>query len=577
MDLPAVVFTNTWRRSPPRSSTATSTSKSSPPGASTENPAKSSWPTSAPPIPSSPASNRSRASPSRRASNRSASSPRPGAWHKSFTSSPSSTGTFPNVSKGASVGQYLVLAALNRLTSPNSKARMAQWYRKTPLQRWLPLSAKQLRSQRFWDAMNAVDESAIRKIEMQLSRQLVEDFGIDVRCLCFDCTNFDTFIDSRTTSELARRGHAKSKRTDLRVVGLALLVSTDFNIPLFSRVYPGNQPDSVTFGSVTQELIERYRVLAKNLEHVTLVFDKGNNSEENLEALGPSPYHVVGSLVPTQHPDLLEVPLDKFQSFQDARLEGVTAFRTSKKVFGRHWTIVATHSQELLEGQLRGIAQVLGKRRRALGELQGKLKRSQEHGDKGKGYTFESLEAHAQNLSSGQYIQKILRVEIRRRRGKLQLHYHTDAQALEKLIATSLGRRILFTDNHQWTTEEIILAYRSQHHVEAAFRTMKDPHFVGWEPLYHWTDQKIRVHAFYCVLALTLAGLLHREAHRAGLELSLGALCRELSSICEIINLYPSTSKKKAGRLRASTTYTELTPTTSRLAEIFRLHDWEAR
>ena len=483
----------------------------------------------------------------------------------------------PKRQQGASVGQYLVLAALNRLTSPNSKARMAQWYRKTPLQRWLPLSAKQLRSQRFWDAMNAVDESAIRKIEMQLSRQLVEDFGIDVRCLCFDCTNFDTFIDSRTTSELARRGHAKSKRTDLRVVGLALLVSTDFNIPLFSRVYPGNQPDSVTFGSVTQELIERYRVLAKNLEHVTLVFDKGNNSEENLEALGPSPYHVVGSLVPTQHSDLLEVPLDKFQSFQDARLEGVTAFRTSKKVFGRHWTIVATHSQELLEGQLRGIAQVLGKRRRALSELQWKLKRSQEPGAKGKGYTFESLEAHAQNLSSGQYIQKILRVEIGRRRGKLQLHYHTDAQALEKLIATSLGRRILFTDNHQWTTEEIILAYRSQHHVEAAFRTMKDPHFVGWEPLYHWTDQKIRVHAFYCVLALTLAGLLHREAHRAGLELSLGALCRELSSICEIINLYPSTSKKKAGRLRASTTYTELTPTTSRLAEIFRLHDWEAR
>src|SRR2546430_5776837 len=34
--------------------------------------------------------------------------------------------------------------------------------------------------------------------------------------------------------------------------------------------------------------------------HVTLVFDKGNNSEENLEALVPSRHHVVGSLVPTQ-------------------------------------------------------------------------------------------------------------------------------------------------------------------------------------------------------------------------------------------------------------------------------------
>jgi hypothetical protein len=255
-------------------------------------------------------------------------------------------------------------------------------------------------------------------------------------------------------------------------------------------------------------------------------------------------YRVVGSLVPTQHPDLLGIPLDRFQSFKDARLEGVTAFRTSQEVFGRHWTIVVPRSQELLDGQLRGIAQVLGKRRWALAELQGKLKRSQEPGAKGKGYTFESLQAHAQELSSGQYVQKILRIEIRRHRGKLQLRYHTDAPALERLIATTLGRRILFTDNHQWTTEEIILAYPSQHHVEAAFRTMKNPYFVGWEPMYHWTDRKIRVHAFYCVLALTLAGLLHREARRAGLDLSFEALCRELSSIREIINLYAPISGK---------------------------------
>ena len=482
----------------------------------------------------------------------------------------------PKRRQGASVGQYLVLAALNRLTSPRSKTQMAHWYQQTALRRWLPLSRKQLRSQRFWDAMEAVDERAIGKIEADLSRQLVEGFGIDVRCLCFDCTNFDTFIDSRTTSELAQRGHAKSKRADLRVVGLALLVSTDFNIPLFSRIYPGNQPDSVTFGSVTEELIERYRVLAKNLEHVTLVFDKGNNSEENLEGLVPSRYHVVGSLVPAQHRDLLDVSLDRFQTFEDSRLEGVTAFRTSKKVLGRDWTLIVTHSQELLDGQLRGITQVLRKRRRALAELQRKLKRSQEPGAKGKGYTLKSLKAHAQNLSSGQYIQKILRVEIRRQRGKLQLNYHTDGHALEKLTATSLGRRILFTDNHEWATEEIILAYRSQHHVEAAFRTMKNPYFVGWEPMYHWTDQKIRVHALYCVMALTLAGLLHREARRAGLDLSLEAVCEELSSICEIINLYAPISEK-AGRLRAATTYTEPTPTSNRLAEIFRMNDLKAR
>ena len=459
----------------------------------------------------------------------------------------------PKRHQGASVGQYLLLAALNRLASPKSKAQMANWYQQTALRRWLPLSQKQLRSQRFWDAMDAVDEQAIRKIETDLSQQLVEGFGIDVRCLCFDCTNFDTFIDSRTASEIPQRGHAKSKRTDLRVVGLALLVSTDFHIPLFSRIYPGNQPDSVTFANVTEELIDRYRLLVKNLEQVTLVFDKGNNSQENLEELSRSHYHVVGSLVPSQHPDLLRTPLKQFQFLKD--LEGVTAFRTFKEVFGRRWTIVLTRSQELLDGQLRGIAQVLGKRRRALDELQHKLKKSQQADARGKGYTWESLEAHVKKLSSGQYIQNILQVKVQQRRGKLSLTYRTDEQALKALSETTLGKRILFTDNHAWTTEEIILAYRSQHHVEAAFRTMKNPYFVGWEPMYHWTDQKIRVHALYCVIALILAGLLHREARHAGLELGLEAILQNLSSIHEVINLYASTPGK-AGRLRAATTYT---------------------
>jgi len=482
----------------------------------------------------------------------------------------------PKRQQGASVGQYLLLAALNRLASPNSKAQMLSWYQNTTLARWLRLTPNQLRSQRFWDAMDAVDETAIRSIETGLSQRLVEQFGIDTRCLCFDCTNFDTFIDSRTSSQLPQRGHAKSKRTDLRVVGLALLVSTDFHIPLFFRTHAGNQPDSVTFDSVTEELIERYRLLAKNFEHITLVFDKGNNSQENLEKLTPSHYHVVGSLVPSQHRDLLAISVRQFQTLRDPRLQGVTAYRTEKEVFGRHWTLVVTRSQELLDGQLRGIAQVLKKRRRALSELQWKLKRSQKPGAKGPGYTRESLQAHAGKLSAGQYIHDILQVQVRQRRGKLQLSYRTDEHALNQLIARTLGKRILFTDNHDWSNEEIILAYRSQHHVEAAFRSMKNPHFLGWEPMYHWTDQKIRVHALYCVLALTLAGLLHREVRRAGMELSLEVTLEELSSIREVINLYVSTSGQ-AGRPRATTTYTEETSLSRRLTDLFRLNELKAR
>ena len=89
------------------------------------------------------------------------------------------------------------------------------------------------------------------------------------------------FTEALSHSQLPQRGHAKSKRTDLRIVGLALLVTADFHVPLFWKVYPGNQHDSVTFSEVLKELTGRYRDLTRDCEDITLVFDKGNNSAGN--------------------------------------------------------------------------------------------------------------------------------------------------------------------------------------------------------------------------------------------------------------------------------------------------------
>ena len=78
-----------------------------------------------------------------------------------------------------------------------------------------------------------------------------------------------------------------------------------------------------------------------------------------------------------------------------------------------------------------------------------------------------------------------------------------------------------------------------------------------------------------CALALTLAGLLHRQVRQAGLEISLEASLEELSSIQEVLNLYPPAGGS-AGRLRAVTTYTEEPPLSQRLADLFRLGELKA-
>lgn len=474
--------------------------------------------------------------------------------------------------QGLSCGQYILLAALNRALAASSKASLYEWYRKTALYRLLPASKRSLASQRFWDHMSYFDQRTIAKIEEELTGRLVEHFKVDLQTLLFDATNFDTFIDTQTEAELPQRGHAKSKRTDLRIIGLALLVSTDFHVPLLSHLYPGNQQDATMFGSLTENLVVRYRQFAKECEHITLVFDGGNTSQDNIEKLDKSQYHFVTSLTVTHHKDLLEVPLGQFKAFSEPRLTGTTAYRTTKEIWGKTRTVVVTRSEKLLGGQLAGIKAALRKKRSALYQLRQKLRRSQQPEARGKGYTRESLQKHLDSITSGQYISKIFHAEITESNGYLDFVFSTDFIALAKLRRTRLGKRILCTDNHDWRTEQIILASRAQHHVEDAFKQMKNPHWVSFSPAFHWTDQKLRVHAFYCVLALMLSSLLQRKAAQAGIRLSIPALYEQLADIKEVINLYPPESKSGRGRLRAEYTLSERTPLQEKLCKIFDIY-----
>ena len=114
-----------------------------------------------------------------------------------------------------------------------------------------------------------------------------------------------------------------------------------------------------------------------------------------------------------------------------------------------------------------------------------------------------------------------------------------------------------------------MLAYRSQYHIEDAFKQMKDPHFLRWSPLLHWTDSKIQVHAFYCVLALLLTSLLQRELARGGQSLSINSMLETLAGIRETLVVYP----RRQGQHHHSTVtcLTRRNPLQQRLFSLLRL------
>ncbi len=445
--------------------------------------------------------------------------------------------------QGVSVGTYIALAAINRCYAPTSKTRMAEWYQNTVLRRLIPVSPNQLTSQRFWDHMSYLDAQKICAIEQDLTRILIDRFQIDLSCLLYDTTNFYTFIDSfNQAPTLAQRGRSKEKRTDLRIVGLALLVTQDFHIPLFHNVYPGNLNDVTTFGSITETLVERYRLFSKSVEGITIIYDKGNNSQEHQTKLDSSPYHFVGSLSPAQHQDLIKIPLSRFHSLEGEDLEGVLAYRTRKNVLGAVRTIVIAYNPELFITQSATILREVQKRSRKLKSLQVTLRHPS---SKGKPPTLESVKKQVQQILKGRHMKELFKTELSKiKAGGINLNYRMDQKEWRQLQKTLLGKNILFTDQDSWIDEAIVRAYRGQYHIEEAFKRMKNPHFVSWRPLHHWTDQKIRVHAFYCVLALLLSSLLRRTLFQKGIELSIVKMLESLAKIKEVALVYRGTGSK---------------------------------
>ncbi len=458
----------------------------------------------------------------------------------------------PKREQGLSIGEYMLLAAINRAVNPVSKSKIADWYNHTMLYRLLPSQKSWLSPKRFWDNMNLLPENAIEKIEDEISALIVKQYGIGTDCLIYDSTNFFTFIDTKTKSKLSQRGKCKSKRNNLKIVGLAMMVSPDFNIPLFHETYPGNVNDTKEFYQLIDRLKNRLSKVGVNPGRITLVFDKGNNSLKNIEKIFGSAnaaFHVVGSLKLGEHKELLDICKKDYSLVSEYGKEQVTAYHLKKKVYQSDMTVCIVHNPALLEGQMQCINYNIEKCTIKLNDLQQRLlKRKNGQLKMGKKPTIESVEKNLNNIFSADYMQDIFEISLTEQDGHILLDYNLSMEKLEYIKERFLGKTLLFTDNHDWTTGKIISAYRSMYHVEDAFKQMKDTSFLGFRPIYHWTDQKIKVHAFYCVLALRLCCLLKRILHENGINLSINKMLSLLSDIKQVITVYPKKGESKKDR-----------------------------
>lgn len=468
---------------------------------------------------------------------------------------------------GPSVGELAVAVAVQRACRPGPKRDLSQFLDSSvPRVSCLPGSA--FTGQAFHRVAEKVSERQLQEVQVAIARAAVARFGLSTDVLAFDTTNFDTHIATTTKSDLARRGHAKSKRADLRVVGLGVLVSETGHVPLLYRTYPGNSSDQGVLAECLEGLASLHRALdeGEGRQHAggrTLVRDGGSWSPQLELDLDVAGY---GSLIslPLGHKaaeNALQLAAKRgAMKPLSGKLSQVRTARTRVKVGELDRTLVVVESEELLKGQRRGIAVAL---RKAKKELR-KLERLVANGR----IAHSTLQRRVARILAREHLSRFVVAEIGGDEATPTLRWHVDTELRRQLEKTRLGRRVLCTDRHLWSTGRIVYAFRGQWNVEELFRRAKKGGLVPWAPSFQWADGSLRLHTFATVLGLTLVAL-------ARIALGTSASARAtMHSLAQIQATLVRTTTGGLGRRQTVMLAPELTAEQRRATKVFELERW---
>ena len=370
---------------------------------------------------------------------------------------------------GPSVGELAVAVAIQRACAPGPKRDLREFLDASlPRVSCLPGSA--FTGQAFHRVAQKVSERELEQAQVAISKAAVARFELSADVLAFDTTNFDTHIATLTPGELARRGHAKSKRGDLRVVGLGLLVSESGHVPLLYRTYPGNGSDQSVLAACLVGLAELHEALdsAQERERAaqrTLVRDGGFWSPQLELELDTAGYRSLISL-PLGHKaaeEALQMAAQRgAMKPLSGKLSEVRAARMRSAVGELDRTLVVVQSQELLQGQKRGIAVALRKAKEELDKLERVIQMGR--------ITRSAVQERVSKALAREHLSSFVVTTVAGSEDKPTLSWHVDAALRRELERTRLGRRVPCTDRHNWSTGRIVHAFRGQWRVEEMFR-----------------------------------------------------------------------------------------------------------
>jgi transposase len=476
---------------------------------------------------------------------------------------------------GPSPAHYLLLAAIHRICQPGPKTEVANWYQKTILSSIWRFPPERFRSQDFWDCFDrlqvatgeeSTEEDELEKAQSALLGCWKDRQMVSRRLLAYDTTNFYTWTASTNQrNTLAQRGHNKQGRHNLRQIGLSYVLDADNGISLCHHVYAGNVPDVDELPKALERIVKMLDRNQIERSSVTLVFDKGTAALDNTLLLNEAGVGWISALPWNQAPpQLRERPVEELPLCSSAH-PGVHAVAERANIHGAEYLCVLKYSSAFATEQLHSLTTSLAKVMQSMRRL------SQDLAKPGCRVKEISIRNKIRRWLAPQFLEDLIQWQLTSESGRWHLQFDFNGAGFQKLITHRLGRTVLVTPRLDWTAEEVVAAYSGQQRIETVFRGFKDGDWLGWGPMYHWTDSKILVHAFYCMVGISLLQYIYKQAQTAWPGLSMEQMLDQLRQIEQFVLLYPPQGEK--GPQRAAVVQSKQTFPQQQLARVLGLDE----
>ena len=468
--------------------------------------------------------------------------------------------------RGPSLGELVFYAALNRAIAPTSKRQLANWYETTDIQRIRPLRLESLNSQNFWNHWDRISDSDLDKIKTAFFKRINSLLPAQQHRLIIEAADISAppkpsvFAGMPQPDQDFLAEHLAQQK-----LGLVLISEWSQGIPFYYQNFSGGVPVNGFYDHM-EHLLSKVSNLGVGIEDVTLVVNQDMDAEPIIGQIDAKDgMHFIVSHAPDFAPELTEISLKDFRPLPGKRgaqlppvakeEEKILFYETHAPFWNRPRRVVITFDPKSFHKSYQDLGKKVQRVRKEMMALGQRYAQEANQAN-----AVESIKSHLAHLCQRLTISPALfQLNFVQGKGQFRLEFQLDHRQMAGVVR-HFGKNILITDHEDWGVEEIYdtcvtravlgpeLGDGKGANANRPYGNARDNRGLFQKallPLYHWTDSKIRVHLFVCVVALTYLTLLCQRLAAAGIKMTPNEAMEELRELRTAIYVKDAEGKLK--------------------------------